>query len=312
MSELGVLLARQHRVVSRAQALAHGLTPHALAHRLGRTWSIVLPGVYAAQTGELTARQRCWAALLHAGPGSMLGAHSAARAHRLRTVPEDSRVHLLVEHARRPVPAGFVVVRRARCLPTPWLMDHLPVAPPARAVVDCCRTMRSLRPVRALVAEAVQRGYATVGQLAAEVDGGGSAGSALVRRAIEEVAAGTRSAPEAELRALLRRAGLPEPVWNADLYTTGGLWIARPDAWWPDAGVAFEVDSREWHLSPEDWERDLRRHARMSAHGIVVLHCTPRRLRTEPAQVLAELRGALAQGLARPPLDVIQGSSVRL
>jgi very-short-patch-repair endonuclease len=65
------------------------------------------------------------------------------------------------------------------------------------------------------------------------------------------------------------------------------------DAWWPDAGVAAEVDSREWHLSPGDWERTLRRHARLTAHGILVLHFTPKQIRTEPAQVAAAIRAAL-------------------
>ena len=35
----------------------------------------------------------------------------------------------------------------------------------------------------------------------------------------------------------------------------GETFLARPDAWWLKAGVVVEVDSREWHLSPEDWRR---------------------------------------------------------
>jgi hypothetical protein len=38
--------------------------------------------------------------------------------------------------------------------------------------------------------------------------------------------------------------------------TVGGF-IAEPDAWWTDAGVAGEIESREWYLSPRDWERTL-------------------------------------------------------
>ena len=63
--------------------------------------------------------------------------------------------------------------------------------------------------------------------------------------------------------------------------------------WWPQAAVVAEVGSREWHLPSADWERTLRRHARVTAHGILVLHFTPRQIRTEPAQVAAAVRAAL-------------------
>lgn len=80
-----------------------------------------------------------------------------------------------------------------------------------------------------------------------------------------------------------------------------------PDCWWPGYGVAAEVDSRARHFSPADWEKTLARHARMSAHGIVVLHFTPVQIRTQPGFVVAALRKAIAHGrpadgiLALPP-----------
>jgi very-short-patch-repair endonuclease len=76
--------------------------------------------------------------------------------------------------------------------------------------------------------------------------------------------------------------------------------IAMPDAWWPDAGLAVEVDSREWHLSPADWERTMRRHARMTAYGIVVLHFSPRQIRSEPVTVVATIRAALSSVRTKP------------
>jgi very-short-patch-repair endonuclease len=113
-----------------------------------------------------------------------------------------------------------------------------------------------------------------------------------LRQVLAEVADGIRSSAEADLRDLVKRAGLPMPMFNARLYV-GKAVIAVADAWWPEAAVAAEVDSREWHLSPGDWERTLRRHARLTAHGILVLHFTPKQIRTEPAQVVAAIRAAL-------------------
>jgi len=103
--------------------------------------------------------------------------------------------------------------------------------------------------------------------------------------------------------ALLRRSRLPMPMFNAHIYA-GRTFLAVADAWRPDAGVAAEIDSREWHLSPADWERTMRRHAAMTAHGILVLHFTPRMIREDPARVGAEVRDAIRAGRARPALNL--------
>ena len=52
-----------------------------------------------------------------------------------------------------------------------------------------------------------------------------------------------RSVAEGDFRLLIRQARLPEPLFNPRLYA-GTAFIAVPDAWWPEAGVAAEVESR--------------------------------------------------------------------
>jgi hypothetical protein len=175
--------------------------------------------------------------------------------------------------------------------------------PLARAVADTVRGLRDIAEVRAVVADGVQRQRLHVSHLAKELAGGPAQGSACFRQVLEEVRDGIRSSAEGDLRALIKRDRLPDPMYNPRLYA-GNDFIAAPDAWWPRAGVAVEVDSREWHLPPRDWERTLARHARMSAHGIVVLHVSPHRLRTEPGTVAAEIRSALAVGDKRDKLDI--------
>jgi hypothetical protein len=98
-------------------------------------------------------------------------------------------------------------------------------------------------------------------------------------------------------------ARLPMPLFNPPLYD-GDLFLGKPDGWWPDAGVAGEVDSRAWHLSPEDGDRTRRRHVLVAAAGIIVLHFSPRELRREPAKVAEMIKGALNRGLTRPPLPI--------
>lgn len=129
--------------------------------------------------------------------------------------------------------------------------------------------------------------------------------SARLRQVLAEVADGAWSVAEAEFRDLIIRARLPLPVFNARLFTPDGNFIARPDAWWPREGVAAEIDSREWHLSPADWERTMRRHACMSSHGILVLHFAPRQIHTNPAAVVDAITDTLAAGGARPVLPLI-------
>jgi very-short-patch-repair endonuclease len=96
------------------------------------------------------------------------------------------------------------------------------------------------------------------------------------------------------------------PLLNPRLYLGREL-IARPDAWWPGHGVTVEVDSREWHLTPEGWERTMRRHARLTALGISVLHFSPRQIRDEPDQVLGAIRAALAnrRGQSHPAIRTL-------
>jgi hypothetical protein len=151
----------------------------------------------------------------------------------------------------------------------------------------------------------VQRRKVAVWQLAEQLDEGPRRGSAGLRRALAEVAEGARSTAEAELVALIRRARLPMPLLNPRLLA-GGEFLAIPDAYWPRAGVAAEVDSREYHLAPADWERTLARHARMSACGIIVLHYPPSRIRTAGLEVAAEIRAALdaSRGRRLPQVQV--------
>ena len=64
------------------------------------------------------------------------------------------------------------------------------------------------------------------------------------------------------------------------------------------------MDSHEYHLSPEDHERTLARDARMKKYGINVLHFTPRQVRTQPAQVIATIKAALAAPAFQPPVPI--------
>lgn len=306
--DLDEIVRRQHGLCTREQALRY-LTRDAIAHLLGAhaRWQRILPAVYATFTGPLVAHHRRVAALLYAGTDAQLGSLTAVDGHALRPQRENS-VFVLVPHHRRVQQADFIQVRRTTQVPAPVKVAGLPVSPVARAVVDSCRELGNLDEVRALVAAAVQQHKADLPALNRELRSGGIRGSALARRALAEVEAGARSAAEAAFRQrLLHSRLLPEPVWNAELFLDG-RWIGRPDAWWEEAALVFQLDSVTWHLSPEDWRRTMLRHNQLDAAGLCVLHAPPSRVQHDFAGLIAELVAAYRVGLRRgPAIGVTRG-----
>jgi len=300
------ILHEQLGVIARHQAPAAGVTVSALRHRLrsGGPWSTLLPGVYLAMTGTPTPLQQEMAALLYAGPGSMVTGPAALRCHHIGSAMPDL-VDVLVPATRQRQDAGFARLHRTTRMPGRiWERGPIRYVPPARAVADTARGTDSLRDVRAVVADAVQRRACQVQDLAAELTAGPSAGSALFKLALADVAGGIRSVAEADLKDLLAKAKIPAPLFNPALYDTDGTFIARPDAWWPELGIAIEVDSREWHLSPQDHASTLARGRRMARYQIIVLRFTPGQIRSEPAAVARDIRQALAGAQGRPPLNL--------
>ena len=307
---MAATLKGQYQVISRAQAMGHGMTSSALRQRLrpDGPWQRLLPGVYLAVTGSATAEQRIVAALLYAGPGSLITGIAAVRLRGL-SASASTMIDVLIPATRRRRSAGFVRVHPTVRMPEGVTIGPFRLAPLDRAVADAARTLTGLADVRALVAAAVQQRKCQPHQLAAELRAGPMQGSALLRVAVGDVCDGVRSSPEADLKNLIRRGKLPGPVFNPSLYADDEF-IGRPDAWWAEASVAAEVDSRAYHLSPQDHERTLERDARMAAHGITVLHFTPRQIRTQPAAVIAIIRSALSAAHSRPR-RTIRSSAMR-
>jgi hypothetical protein len=303
---LGELLEKQLSVVSRGQLLTLGMTDRAMQYRVRADgpWQVLLPGVYLGVSGAPSLAQKEMAALLYAGPGSLITGPVALMHYSIRSGSDLDVIDVLAPAARQRGSIGFIRLHRTTRMPTRTSSSgpvRLALVP--RAVADAARQLTSLRDVRAVVADAVQLGRCTVSQLAAELGNGPVRGSAMFRSVLGEVAEGIRSTAEGDLRDLIKKARLPMPLFNPSLYV-GDTFLAKPDAWWQDAGVAGEVDSREWHLAPEDWDRTRRRHDLMGAAGIIPLHFSPKQIRREPVEVAQLIRDALERGLNRPPLPI--------
>ncbi len=282
-------------------AVASSTTRHRI--RSGGPWRRVLPTVYQVFHGPLTPAQREQAAVLYAGPGAMLTGGAALRRHLVRYLPNDpleTPVHVLVPHTRRPRSIGFVLVERTHRLPAPHQPDPLPTVPLVRAVVDAARRCTERRAVRALASEVVQSGRSSLPDLRDELSVSQRRGSALLRDVLADLEAGTRSAPEAELRDLVLGWGLPEPRWNPTLSADNGRTVFVPDGYYADVGVALEVNSHEHHGYGEAFEATERRQARLAALGILVVPITPYRIRADPSGVARDIGSALRAATGRP------------
>lgn len=295
------LIAGRSGVVRLGELRDLGMPVRTIHHRVraGR-WSRLLPGVVLTASGSASHHQRLTAALVYAGAGAILTGPSALRLRGIRAAPRTEEIHVLIPHGRRQSSAEGVLVERTRRLPHPVTVNGHPSAPLARACIDACRRMRDLDQVRALIAELVQRRRVTVQELAEEIRAAQVRGTALPRAVVAEVSAGVRSAAEAQVRRLIRASRIPEPLWNQEVFDLHGSWLATPDGLWFRQGVALEIDSLEWHLSPAHYERTQARQRLMSAAGLLVIPVTPGFARRQGADLLEDLGQALAAGALRP------------
>ena len=292
MDELIKLINSQDGVVTRKQALRF-LSPDALDHRLGRSWKVLLPGTYAAAPIATGERQRLRAALLFAGAGSMLSDTSALGLLGLPFVPVDDKVRVLVPDACKRASREFVVIRRSIRLPVPVIAGGLPVAPIHRALCELGSRHVAERESLAVFAAAVQRRLVSVAELLVEAHAGPARGRTRLLRVIAPLAAGIRSAPEADFRDLVKTSRvLPTPLWNPLIELPDGRRFS-PDALFTGAGLVHETNGRAYH-APNEHGDDLfedmqRRNDALVSAGLVVLHNSPRRIASEPSVVRHEV-----------------------
>ncbi|GAA1966634.1 hypothetical protein GCM10009817_03150 [Terrabacter lapilli] len=124
-------------MLSRSQLLGAGVTHEALRWRIGRDRRLVLPGVYALQTGPPSQVQRLVAAQLLGGPGSWLAGTTAAALHGLRSCSLALPIRLLVPRPQRSRRIAWVDVRATSLLGEPVVgRGPLRLGCLPRAVVD--------------------------------------------------------------------------------------------------------------------------------------------------------------------------------
>lgn len=292
---IAAIAARQRGYIARRQLLQAGIGYHAIARSVaaGRLHPRHR-GVYAAGHGAEPPLGPATAALLALRDGAVLSHRTAAELWGLqRAVPLDGLLHVVVKGNQAAALDG-VRVHRTVSLDTAdtRIRKGLPVTSPARTIIDLTPdltdrqleltvdqaiTERLLRPAE--LRRALQRLTHATGRARLLDLLSGDAPHASV----------TRSRAEERLLALVRAAGLPEPLVNARV---AGYEV---DFYWPDARVAAEVDGFQFHSTRPRLERDRRKDDVLRDAGITAVRVTYRQL--ERAGLAAVVR--IAQAIAR-------------
>ncbi|GAA3757573.1 hypothetical protein [Streptomyces tremellae] len=312
------------RLLTAAQLRERGIPASTVsAHcRPGGPWQQLLPGVYLLHRGAATQDDLLRAALLYAGravpaqrgrgsdrPPALLTGLAALAVHGFDSVPplpSQEAFDVLVPRTRRLRSTGFVRLLRAAALPEPERIAGLAVAPVARALADAVAGLPGTGVVRRVLTEAVRDGHCEPGVIVAELARARLLALPHVVGAVDALLAEGRARAEERLYALVRGHGLPEPVWNVDLRLPGGPHLGGVDAYWPEQGLAVELDTRAPRFcgSFEDdagFEAGAAKREHLERLGITVVHLTPRGLREAPEQQAVVVRTALMAAEDREP-----------
>ncbi|MDT3397187.1 hypothetical protein RKE29_11105 [Streptomyces sp. B1866] len=253
----------QRRVLTTSQLREHGVSPAAVAERCraGGPWRRLLPGVHLLHPGPPTGEERLHAALLYTasrteGPGfgdamiTGLAALALRRFSAVPALPAVDRVDVLVPRTQRLRSTGFVRFVSTQCPPRPEVVADLPTAPAARALADATARLADPTTVARLLTEAVRGGHCDAAAVVGELGRARLLSRPHVAGAIDTLVTEGRAVAEGRLYALVRAHGLPEPLWHVDLRLPGGPYLGGVDAYWPELGVALEIDTQVPHPGP--------------------------------------------------------------
>ena len=308
---LSQLSARQHGVFSRAQALHAGLHPSAIDRRVSTgKWDIADRAVYRVAGTPATWHQRLMAVCL-AGPA--VASHRSAAA-----------LWNFVDCDQRIVEVTALRHRRRRARDVVWhesghldraevtVLDGLPLTRPLRTVLDL-GVVYAVERVEELVDDGLRRGWFSTTDLRRRWEQLGGAlrpGGRVVRSVLDRKAAGTRpvgSILETRFRQLVRRAGLPEPLAQYEVYD-GDDFVARIDFAYPQFSLAIELDGEERHAARSARQGDARRERRLVRLGFRVLRFHWDDVHKTPHDVVRDI-AALLPGQPDAFMDVANRSS---
>jgi hypothetical protein len=292
-ARIAELAGRQRGYVTRRQLLALGENRNAITHRVevGR----LIPdhaGVYAVGHLSKDPLDRAFGAVLACGDKAVLSHQSAATLWGIyRHWRRPFHVTATGGHSRR----GIVVHRAGlHHRDRTWQLG-LPVTSPARTLMDNAPRMTQKALTRAV--NDLRRSYLNRSDLIELlIRSPRHPGASRLRQFADSTRGPTRSEFEDAFQAFIDRYGLPQPLINSELH---GFEV---DAYFPQHGVAIELDGWDFHSSRYSFESDRDRDAALLAYGIVTVRITWDRLIDSPEREARRLRAILEQRSSYRPL----------
>jgi very-short-patch-repair endonuclease len=290
---LAELASRQYGVVSRRQLLHLGITPGEMEARL-RTGHLLAQrrGVYAVgHIPSVVSPAARMGAVLASGREARLGGWSGCTQRAL--LPEAGRrIDIAIPRDRRVVLPG-VAVRRVAPGAGAWTVaDGIPTHTVAQLLLDLASVPATAGAVERAWRQALFLGTLDIGDLqlllAAQR---GHPGTPQIRALFERRAllvGELRNGFEELMLAIIREAGLPEPLVNTSFEVGGGL-VLKPDFRIPALRLIIESDGKDGHEDVEFLLSDTERTALYAAKGYVTQRWSYWEARRERARV----RGAL-------------------
>lgn len=283
-------------MISRRQALAAGLTDAAIEARLrSARWRRLYSGVYATFSGPVPRPARRWAALLYAGPGSLLSHYTAADLVGLAD-PEspDHPVHVTIPTQRRvrSVPGVVVVHRSHRTAVSAHPSRRPPQTRVEETVLDLTQLARTVDQAIGWAIRACGARLTTPARLAAALAARRKLRwRADLASAIADAGSGCHSLLELRwLRRVERPHGLPPGRRQRPRARAGGRWY--DDVHYQPYRTLVELDGRVAHPDRARW-RDLRRDNAGVADGLSVLRYGAGDVAERPCEAAAQVATVL-------------------
>ena len=290
------LAARQHGVVTRTQLMGLGVSRAAVQRRLeaGRL-RLLHRGVYLL--GPIVPeRAPEMAAVLAGGPAAVLSHTSALHLWSLIRGDAPHPVHVTIPgsgRGRRPGIAFHRVHFLAEDEHT--TVDGIATTTPARTLVDAASMLGSHEIEQAL-ARAEREGLIRTAEFVGLPDRyPRRPGMAMLRSLLQQQNSPhfTRSEAERRCLELLRAADLPRPHTNVPV---GPYEL---DLFWPDEGVAIEIDGHAYHSSRSRFEGDRLKDNWLRARGIEVIRLTWRQITRDAVATAVQIGQSLALACMR-------------
>ncbi len=294
--EVERLLGHQAGVITRAQALAAGMTRDAIYARL-RTerWQRIHAGVYAAYSGPVTRESLMRAAVLGARHGGVLCHQTAAELHGLLEARKGAAIHVMVPRGHAVAPMKGVALHYSKRV---GVARHPALEPPRTRLED---TVLDLAEAEATATGAVSWILTACASRRTKPDRllRAMESRPRVRRrkillaALGDARIGVESILEhGYLYRVERPHGLPEG--SRQRRTRVGGTSRYEDVRYEEYGVIVELDGQAAHPAGERWQ-DVRRDNVSAMNGWITLRYSYADVMERPCEIADEIARTLRE-----------------